>query len=149
MQKGPARDEHVDDGVSEVMMTTMETCAKRCTCTPAARRRRRMATCTAVGTQEAIVAGTAAVALLAAVAVGTKREARACASCGGYGGVRCVVCDGTGVEAARQAKAKDEKKPKADFFGVQPAPAGRCRACGGVGIVRCKTCGGAGYDRKL
>lgn len=127
----------------------MKASTKRCPSASIARTRRCCTRCKAVGTQEVLVAGTAAAALLAAVAVGTKEEARACATCGGYGGVRCIVCDGTGRETRIEGGKDEGKNTKADFFGVQPKPADECRACAGLGLVRCKACGGTGYDRKL
>ena len=74
-------------------------------------------------------------------------DAEMCSLCAGTGGVRCIICDGSGkMNMTREALAQASKTR--DPLGGSRSKR-ECVACKGACMIFCKNCSGSGYSQRL
>ena len=79
--------------------------------------------------QSALITASAALTVILSLYYGTRREPALCDLCAGNGGIRCLICGGSGKLVG----------------GVGVNKKNECRACIGTGLVPCSKCRGKGF----
>ena len=84
--------------------------------------------------------------IASALVVGLRGDPVPCPTCQGNGGIRCIICEGSGRVARRADDTMSARPPprqKRDVLGLAARDPLECRACKGIGLILCKVGSGA------
>ena len=74
-------------------------------------------------------------------------DAEMCSLCAGTGGVRCIICEGSGKMSMTREALAEASKTRDPLGGSRSKR--ECVACKGACMIFCKNCSGSGYSQRL